>query len=39
MSDRQTYLATVKQRQDEYKASKNNVPSAFATPATAEFKF
>ena len=38
MGDRQTYLATIKQRQDEYKASKNNVPSAFAA-ATTEFKF
>lgn len=39
MSDRQTYLATVKQRNDEYKASKNAAPSAFAGASTAEFKF
>jgi hypothetical protein len=36
MSDRETYLATLKQRQDEYKASKNQ-PAA--TPANAGFQF
>ena len=39
MSDRQTYLATVKQRNDEYKASKNAAPSAFAAASATEFKF
>ena len=39
MSDRQTYLATIKQRQDEYRASRNQAPSAFMAPATGEFKF
>lgn len=39
MGDRQTYLATVKQRQDEYKASKNAAPAAFASAAVGEFKF
>lgn len=33
---RETYLATIKQRQDEYKASKN---AAAATPAQSGFKF
>lgn len=37
MSDRETYLATLKQRQDEYKASKNQ--SAAAAPANAGFQF
>ena len=36
MSDRETYLATVKQRQDEYKASKN---APAAAPANAGFNF
>jgi hypothetical protein len=35
MSDRETYLATVKQRQDEYKASKNQP----TTPANSGFNF
>jgi hypothetical protein len=36
MSDRETYLATLKQRQDEYKASKNAAPAA---PAQGAFNF
>ena len=36
MSDRETYLATLKQRQDEYKASKN---APAAAPANAGFNF
>ena len=36
MSDRETYLATVKQRQDEYKASKNQPAAA---PANQGFNF
>ena len=35
---RETYLATVKARQDEYKASKNAAPAA-ATPAKGGFNF
>lgn len=35
---RETYLATLKQRQDEYKASKN-APAATPNAITAEFKF
>lgn len=35
MSDRETYLATIKQRQDEYKASKNQP----AAPANVGFNF
>ena len=38
-ADRQTYLATVKQRADEYKASKNAAPSAFNAATATEFKF
>ena len=36
MSDRETYLATLKQRQDEYKASKNQPSTA---PAQGGFNF
>lgn len=36
MADRETYLATVKARQDEYKASKNQASSA---PAAGGFNF
>lgn len=36
---RETYLATVKQRQDEYKASKNAAPAAAAAPAVANGGF
>lgn len=42
ISDRNTYIATVKQRQDEYQASKKQAPSAFAAAsmgASNEFKF
>lgn len=35
---RETYLATLKQRQDEYKASKGSTPSV-AAPATGAFNF
>ena len=37
MSDRETYLATMKQRQDEYKASKGQASPA--TPAQGGFNF
>ena len=36
MENRATYLATIKARQDEYKASKNQAPAA---PATGAFNF
>ena len=36
MTARETYLATLKQRQDEYKASKQN---AAAAPTTGGFQF
>lgn len=35
MADRETYLATIKKRQDEYNASKKSAPAAAATPAAA----
>ena len=35
---RETYLATVKQRADEYKASKNAAPAA-AAPSKTGFNF
>lgn len=38
ITNRETYLATIKQRQDEYKASKGAAPS-IATPATGAFNF
>ena len=38
ISDREVYLATMKQRQDEYKASKNN-PVAAPAPAKGGFNF
>lgn len=38
MAARETYLATMKQRQDEYKASKN-ANSAFAAPAAGDYDF
>lgn len=38
MAARETYLATVKQRQDEYKASKGQAPAS-TTPAKAAFNF
>ena len=38
MAARETYLATVKQRQDEYKASKGQAPAP-TTPAKAAFNF
>ena len=38
ISDREVYLATMKQRQDEYKASKNNATVA-AAPAKGAFNF
>lgn len=39
MADRETYLATIKQRQDEYKASKATAAPSIAAPAAGEFKF
>jgi hypothetical protein len=36
MEERATYLATIKARQDEYKASKNAAPAA---PAAGAFNF
>ena len=39
MTDRETYLASIKQRQDEYKASKNAQAAAPAMPSNSEFKF
>lgn len=40
LADRETYLATVKQRQDEYKASKAAAAApAATTPTTGAFKF
>lgn len=38
ITDRETYLATIKQRQDEYKASKN-AAAAPTAPATGGFNF
>ena len=38
ITNRETYLATIKQRQDEYKASKGAAPS-IAAPATGAFNF
>ena len=38
MADRQTYLSTVKQRYDEYNATKS-APAAKAAPATGGFNF
>lgn len=39
LATRMTYLATVKQRQDEYKASKAQAATAAAAPASGGFKF
>ena len=40
MAARETYLATLKQRQDEYKASKQNATASTSAPAATEgFKF
>ena len=43
LAERETYVATIKKRQDEYKASKQNSVPAVApkatTPATQDFKF
>ena len=36
---RETYLATLKQRNDEYKASKNAPATSVITPATGAFNF
>ena len=38
VANRETYLATIKQRQDEYKASKNAAPAA-AAPSKTGFNF
>lgn len=39
MANRETYLATVKQRADEYKATKVAGPSAFTAPTDAVYNF
>ena len=39
MSNREVYLAGIKQRQDEYKASKGQASAATATPAKGAFNF
>ena len=39
MSNREVYLAGIKQRQDEYKASKGQATTATATPAKGAFNF
>ena len=39
MTERETYLATVKQRQDEYKASQASAKAATETPTQAGFNF
>lgn len=39
MSNREVYLAGIKQRQDEYKASKGQATAATATPAKGAFNF
>lgn len=39
MTERETYLATLKQRSDEYKASKMNATAATPTVAIGDFKF
>lgn len=39
IADRETYLATVKQRQDEYKASQGQNSSVAAAPAAGGFNF
>ena len=39
MSNREVYLAGIKQRQDEYKASKGQATAATATPAQGAFNF
>lgn len=39
MADREVYLATMKQRQDEYKASRGNAPAATANPASKNKAF
>ena len=38
MADRETYLATIKQRKDEYKASQNTAPAIASIP-TGSFQF
>ena len=39
VSEREVYLAGLKQRQEEYKASKGAAPTVAANPATAGFNF
>lgn len=39
MSDRETYLATLKKNQDEYAAKKQNAKNNASTPASGEFDF
>jgi hypothetical protein len=38
ITNRETYLATIKQRQEEYKASKGAAPT-IAAPAAGAFNF
>lgn len=39
MSDREIKLAEIKKRQDDWKAQKNQAPSAFAAPTTGLYNF
>ena len=39
IAERETYLATVRQRQDEYEASKRAAAAAPAAPAKSGFNF
>ena len=39
MSDREIKLAEIKKRQDDWKAQKNQAPSAFSAPATGIYNF
>ena len=39
MANRETYLATIKQRRDEYQASKTNPTPAVATGKPSTFNF
>ena len=39
MSDREIKLAEIKKRQDDWKAQKNQAPSAFSAPATGLYNF
>ena len=39
MADREVYLASVRQRQEEYKASKNQAPGAFNAAGGMTYNF